>query len=327
MFSFKNKPRPKPLKKDADRRFVKRMAIPADTDGAAVIGLRRIYILPTTKGFYYLLVLLTMFIWTVNYGLSLGYALTFFTAVLALLVAVLTVNNLASIRLFAAAQPAFFAGDPAFFHLHLNNQKQDLAVRLKARRNGLFSSPLTLQAQQRGVLEIPLDDNQRGKKTLDYFRLSTDYPVGIFHSWTWLFMPMDLLIYPLPKGDLPLPFLLEHRGIEEGQVDWQGAEDFNDLRDYQAGDNIRHIVWKKVSQGKVRVKTFQDLAGQECILDFHDQNLAHMNVEDRLSQLCQWVLLAEKQGTKYALHLPSQRIDFGIGIAHQTRCLGALACY
>lgn len=315
------------LKKDADRHFVKRMAITADADNSVYIGLRKAYILPTQKGLYYLIALAIMFVWSVNYTLSLGYALTFLTAVVALVAAVLTVNNLTSIRVTATAQPTFFAEEPAFFHLNVDNEKQDIAVRITARRNGLFSQSITLASGQRGVIKVPLDDNQRGRKSMGYCRFSSDYPVGIFRSWTWVNMPAEILIYPLPKGDLPLPFLAEHQGIEEGQVDLHGAEDFNDLKAYQAGDNLRHIVWKKAALGDIRVKTFQDLAGQKCILDFQHEDLRRLNVEDKLSQLCQWVLSAEKQGTKYALHLPTLQTDFGLGTAHQSRCLEALACY
>lgn len=317
----------KRYKKDADRRFVKRMALQANDDGSVFVGFRRAYILPTQKGLFYLVTLAVMFVWSVNYALSLGYAMTFFVGVLALLVSVLTVNNLTNIRVTITQQNNFFAGEPAFFYVDVHNNKQDPAIRLMARRNGFFSAPITLLSGQRGVLEIPVDDNRRGRKQLDYFRLSTDYPIGIFRSWTWLHMPASLVIYPMPKGDLPLPFLPEHQGIDEGQVDLHGAEDFHDLKDYQAGDNIRHIVWKKLSRGHVRVKSFQDLAGQECILDFNDDALRSLSVEEKLSQLCQWVLRAEKQGTKYAVRLPTQHIDFGIGAAHQAHCLEALACY
>lgn len=326
-------PAQKTLKRDENRRFVKRMAIRADGESALFIGLRRAYILPTQKGLYYVLTLAVMFVWSINYALSLGYALSFFTAVLALLLAVLTVNNLTAIRVTPLHNTNFFAGEPAFFRVQIDNEKQDPCIAVRGRRNGLFSAPVTMLGEAHAVLEIPLDDNSRGRKTLDYLHLSGEYPIGIFRAWTWVYFPAPLLIYPRPVGDLPLPFLPEHHGFDEGQVDWHGSEDFNDLRDYQPGDNLRHIAWKKATVGQVRVKTFQDLAGQECILDFNDETLAHLDTEARLSQLCQWVLAAESQGTKYALRLPGQSLgqdfaqNFSQGQAHKTACLEALACY
>ncbi|MGY0398433.1 MAG: hypothetical protein ACWIPH_00530 [Ostreibacterium sp.] len=321
----------KPVKLDVDRRFVKRLAIHAGEDNSIFVGLRRAYVLPTQKGLYYLLTLAVIFVWSVNYALSLGYVLTFLTAIFGLLLAVLTVSNLASVRIIPLPNVAFFADSPAFFRIKIENSKQDPSIAVKARRNGLLSSPVTMLGQDYAILEVPLNDNTRGRKNLGYLHLSSDYPIGVFRSWAWLYFDAQLIIYPCPIGDLSLPFLPEHKGFDEGQVDSHGFEDFNDLKDYQAGDNIRHIVWKKIGTGQgnhsIRVKRFQDLAGQECILDFDDKNLAHLQREERLSQLCQWILSADSLGIKYALRLPSQRIDFGIGSTHKNACLEALACF
>lgn len=323
--------KPKPLKADKDRRFVKRMTVfPVGQSPHIDIKLRRAYILPTQKGLYYLVTLAVMFVWSVNYALSLGYAMTFLAVMLAHLVAVLTVTNLSAMRITPLSNPRYFAGDPATFRLRIDNSKPDPSVNVLARRNGLFSEPVTIVGQSQTTLSVPLDNNTRGQKNLGYCQLSTTYPIGIFRSWTWVHFDAPLMIYPKPQGDLPLPFSPEHLGFDEGQIDLNGSEDFSGLRDYQQGDNLRHIAWKKIaanSMDKPKVKVFQDLAGQECILDYHDPDLSHLSTEERLSQLCQWVLAADKIRTKYALYLPEKRIGLGVGEAHKTRCLEALACH
>ncbi len=313
---------------DKNRLFIDRMAIKSQAHDKHIdINLRRAYILPTLKGLYYFITVIIMFIWSVNYALSLGYALTFFTGIFALIVAVLTVGNLAGIRFKPLENPTFFAGEPAYFRLEISNISAQPKIQLRARRNGLFAEPISLLSFSSVECQVPIDDVTRGRKILDYVRFSADYPLGIFSSWTWLRFDASTLIYPQPKGDLPLPFLPSHHSFDEGKADLHGSEDFHDLRDYQAGDNLRHVLWKKMTNGQVRVKTFRDLAGQQCILDFDDENLARLGTEARLSQLCAWVLQAEKSGTRYTLQLPSQRIEAGIGIQHQARCLEALACF
>lgn len=319
------------LKKDQDRWFIDRMTSRADKHQQVKSGLRRAYILPTQKGFYYAMTLLVMLVWSINYALSLGYAVTFFVGIFALVVTVLTVMNLSGIQITALDKVGnhadFFAGDKAYFRLQIDNQKIDPSIHIEARRNGIFAKPISLNPTSNDILELPLDDTTRGIKTLQYVRLSSDYPIGLFRSWTWFYFTAEICIYPAPKGDLPLPFHPEHQGIDEGQVDLQGSEDFADLRDYRAGDNLRHIVWKKAALGQVSVKTFQALAGQECILDFNDTSLNSLNTEQRLSQLCAWVQSAEQQGTRYCLQLPNRHIDFGLGLSHRAKCLEALACY
>lgn len=318
------------IKLDKDRRFVKRMALSSNaTDDSIAVNLRRAYILPTQKGLYYLATLVVMFIWSINYALSLGYAMTFFTGVFGLILAVLTVNNLSKIRIKPLENLAFFAGEPAYFRLQIDNADTEPKIQIRARRNHLFSEPVSLPPHGSGECQVPANDTVRGRKNLEYVRLSADYPIGIFASWTWLYFDIPLLIYPRPEGELPLPFLPAHHSFDEGEADLHGSEDFHDLRDYQTGDNLRHVQWKKMNHGtgQVRVKTFRDLAGQQCILDFNDAQLQSLDTEERLSQLCAWVLAAESSGTRYALHLPNRRIDSGIGNHHQAICLEALACF
>jgi len=47
--------------------------------------------------------------------------------------------------------------------------------------------------------------------------------------------------------------------------------------------------------------------------------------EARLSQLCRWVLQAERRGVQYALAMPRRLIEYGSGEVHRVACLEALA--
>jgi hypothetical protein len=60
-------------------------------------------------------------------------------------------------------------------------------------------------------------------------------------------------------------------------------------------------------------------------LDF--TQLQALPLEQRLSQLTQWVLDCERLGETYSLRLPQQTLPPGHGIAHQRACLEALGLY
>jgi len=55
--------------------------------------------------------------------------------------------------------------------------------------------------------------------------------------------------------------------------------------------------------------------------------LAALPLEQRLSQLAQWVLDCERLGDSYGLLLPQHSLPAGHGIAQQRACLEALALY
>ena len=49
------------------------------------------------------------------------------------------------------------------------------------------------------------------------------------------------------------------------------------------------------------------------------------DAEHKLSRLCAWVLMADKQQLDYGLRLPLREIKPGSGEAHKRQCLEALA--
>ena len=104
-----------------------------------------------------------------------------------------------------------------------------------------------------------------------------------------------------------------------------GTDDFTGFRAYRPGDSIRNIDWKALAREQgLLVKRFEGAGARKLALHW-DALPPGLGVEARLSQLCRWVLEAEKLGYQYALELPGARIDHGHGADHQHRCLGQLA--
>ena len=81
----------------------------------------------------------------------------------------------------------------------------------------------------------------------------------------------------------------------------KGADDFYGLQEYQSGDSIKHIHWKAFAKGLgVFSKQYGgEQSSEEIWLDY-DYAPGH-NIEERLSQLCRWVIDAEQAGITTAL--------------------------
>ena len=98
----------------------------------------------------------------------------------------------------------------------------------------------------------------------------------------------------------------------------------DDLRDYQSGDPIRDIAWKKSAQGQgTYVKKYHLTQGRELCFDYHQ--LSFKDMEARLSRLAAWVVAAEKQSLTYQLKIPQFDSGMGRGERHYHECLTALA--
>ena len=320
----------KPIILDENRRFVKRLAKhprPENLQTQIVDFMwRQIYILPTMRGIYYFITVAVMFVWAINYGLSLGYAVVFFSVMLGLIVMVMTVRNLSQIRVQALINKPFFADAEAFFELELSSLDKLDKYAIIAKRNGVTSHCGNILQNKPLRLHVPLGIKQRGCHLLKYVRLSSGYPMDLFNAWVWLYFNREIVIYPKAAGDLPLPFTLSHTGINNaGGRKSQGADDFVGLRSYQKGDALKHIVWRRAQGKYVPVKQFQEEQNYYCILDFNHPQLSILGTEGKLSQLCQWVLQAESSGISYELRLPHQVLAMNNGLNHQHQCLQALA--
>ena len=90
--------------------------------GTVVLVHRRVYIVPTRLGWMFGATLGVLLIGSINYALSLGFALTFLLAGLGLAGMVHTARNLARIAVSAGRAEPVFAGEAAQFRLYLDGR-------------------------------------------------------------------------------------------------------------------------------------------------------------------------------------------------------------
>lgn len=285
----------------------------------------RLPVVPSGFGLALAVLLVVMFVWSANHQLNLGYALTFLVATVALLSAGLTVAQLAGLRLALEEAQPVFAGEVARFPLRV----QELDGRL---RSGLkfvaAGREVWLDGMEAGVEEtvfLPMQTlPQRGWQWLDAVDVSTTHPLGLFLSWQWLKLEAKVLVYPFPQGDLPLPYrLTAQRGALTAEA--SGDDELVGLAPYRVGDSLSRVAWKRSGRGgEWLIKRFAGEGAPEVMLDYAQMN---GTVEGRLSQLCQWILVAEGEGLLYGLRLPGQEFALGHGVMHRDRCLRALALF
>jgi hypothetical protein len=90
--------------------------------GTVVLVHRRVYIVPARLGWIFAGVLTVLLVGSINYALSLGFALTFLLAGLGVAGMVHTARNLARIAVSAGRAEPVFAGESAQFRLYLDGR-------------------------------------------------------------------------------------------------------------------------------------------------------------------------------------------------------------
>jgi uncharacterized protein (DUF58 family) len=302
--------------------------------GEVFLHQRRVFIMPTHPGLLFCVMLLALFIGSINYNLSLGFGFTFLLAACALIDMHLTFRNLAHLHLAAGRATPVFAGEEAQFELHLINRRRhqryaiwldfvaddspDLARAVDVAGNASRSVQLSTRAQERGWLQAPR------------VRLQTRFPLGLLRAWSYWQPDARVLVYPQPEDDAPpLPLATTDKDDGQGQA---GQDDFAGIRSYQAGDSLKRLAWRQIARvdadagGTLVTKHFEGGAATELTLDFAQLPL-RLDTEAKLSRMTRWIIEAEARGVAYAFRLGDVSFPAALGPAHREACLCALALY
>lgn len=297
----------------------------ASPEQPLVLTQNRIFVLPTGQGLWFGILMVVMLLGAVNYNNSMAFMLAFLLASVAMVSVLHTYLNLAGLHITPVDSHAAFAGGQATFVLQLTNPgpRRRFTLSLRPNHSGgeTYADVAPNDAHR---LTLAVQAPQRGPLRLGTVVISSRYPLGLVRAWSYVNVDATALVYPKPWGQDAIV-----RGRGDGDAghttDEPGSDDFHGLRDYQRGDSPRHLHWKSWARNDVLLtKQFRAERSPDLWLDWAD---AQGDDELRLSQLCRWVIQAQADGQRYGLRLPGKDIAPDSGLAHQHRCLAALALY
>lgn len=286
---------------------------------------RRLYILPTRAGLAFGFLWFLMLLAGLNYGNSLALFLTFLLAGFALVAMHESHRNLLRLRLASASAPAVFARGAGRLQLTLDNPSPGARFALAAAIEDAAAVSVDLAPSARGQLALPLAADRRGVVRIERLRIQSAHPFGLFGTWTWVHLDLEMLVYPYPAGSLPRPVA---SGLQPGTHPHgtTGTDEWRGLRPFRDGDSPRQVAWKAYARGApLLVKEYSPMGSDLCLFDLAQVRLP--DLEARLSQLARWVVDAEAGGERYGLTLPGVAIAPDRGPEHRHRCLAALALY
>lgn len=290
-----------------------------------VLGQRRIFVLPSAAGLAYAAALGAMLLASINYNLSLGYALVFLLAGMAVASIVHAFRNLLHLSIRPGRSQPVFAGDTATLVLLVGHSRDERRPALQIRaRDGVAEFDLDPGA----TIEVPLHcaAARRGWLRAERVIVETRYPLGLIRAWSVLRPDVRCLVYPAPESPAP-PLPGGGDGSAGGHAMPDGDDDFAGFRAHRPSDSPRHVAWKRLAHGgPMLTKEFSGHAGAAVRLDWHALP-PELGVEARLSRLTAWVIAAEASGARFALALPDGTSAFGSGAIHAAQCLQRLALF
>lgn len=290
----------------------------------AVLTRRHIYILPTRYGFLYAAILIGMLIGSINYTLSLGFILTFLLAGMGNVAMLHTWRNLANLHIRPHRAEPVFAGEEAVFELIVAEQQLRGRYAIAAHFDGIAPAYIDIPAGGESTVRLPVSTRRRGWLDAGRITFFTEFPLGLFHVWSYVTVEMRCLVYPSPTIQSASVPNTADMGATGSLDQSSGDDDFAGHRDYQLGDSPRRVDWKASSREQgLLTKLFQGEGQSTLWLDW-DQTPG-INGEQRIRQLTRWVMDAQASHKSYGLRLPALKINPGNSDAHYHRCLEALA--
>ncbi len=245
----------------------------------------------------------------------------------ALVSAVWTVKNLDSLQAQVIRFDEAFAEGEGMVTVCLRRLTANRGIGLAARADLPGAKWVEPQPADSGtdlLVRLPWSPERRGTVHLTDVRVRSVFPLGWFVAEVRLSAHSSTLVYPRPFGPFPLPITGASDGEAAARRSETGTGDFFGHKLHRDGEAQRRVDWKASARSEqILLKRFTDAESTRIRLQF--QSTPGADTEAKLSQLCRWVLDAEKAGALYALELPHTGKNYGRGGGHLRECLQMLA--
>ena len=284
---------------------------------------KNVYIIPSSFGWAYAFVLLTLFFGAINYQVSLAFLMVFLIALMGLGSAWQGHANLKGLTIKLVSIDDTYEGKPAKINLLIFSQQKRFNLEFQVDKQ----ASVTLENIETQPLpcSLLLETNKRGYFTLPPLKISSVFPLGLFKVWGYVYFEGKYYVYPEPLNPdfWPDPVPSLHNNPQE----LVGDDEVYDLKQVEnpwAQPNL--IAWKIAAKDQGwYVKTMNKPTGNYWLFKLDD--LKEKNLEKKLRYLSYWLLTAEQQGDFYSLQLNNAPTKFGRGNQHLQRCLRQLAIY
>jgi uncharacterized protein (DUF58 family) len=296
---------------------------------------RNVYIVPSRGGLGFAVVVMVLLLAAINEQLNLGYALAFLLGGVGLAGMSRSHSNVRGLTLTLGPQVRGHAGQPLQVEVRLGTG---------VRRHDSFSLMLAAQDQaavwsnapagQTQILRVSLHAAPRGWHTVPRLRLLSRYPLGLFTVWGYWRPAQKVLVWPALEADAPPWPEFGHGDGQHGGQHHDATHADEQLREWQRGDSLRQVAWKKsatrMASGLPPVsREGAQQIRQERWIDWADTQ--GLPTEARLSRLATWLVRAEQQalhdGQPYGLRVPGHELPCLQGSEHLRACLDLLATW
>lgn len=282
-----------------------------------------IYILPTLDGLKVAALNLILLIMGLIYANNYVLLFNFILFCLFLGSMFYTHFNLNGLKLEASQFPALHAKENGVLSLHFStkNSQGNYFIRpyFKSQLVSINDSKQTfpISFANKTDVHISIQGVRRGRETIRSIYVESLFPFNFFRCFTFFRIDQECFVYP-ERENLRL-----HEEVELTETDKAEGDDFY-LRDYQIGDSLKRVDWKKLAQtNRWYTRQFQSARPNPIMLVSNQPPK-----EETLKSICFALHAFHQQDIRYGIKLGQDvLIEPENSPYHLSHCLRELASY
>lgn len=280
---------------------------------------RIIFILPTRFGVWFGFLCVLLYLLGTNYQNNLILLVCYLLLSIWLVGIVLAFGNLNGLTLSASSHNAGFANQDIAININTFGLKPHYMIQFQ-----FVKQPQTVcKPSLESSFSLTLFAPKRGLYPLPRLKVSSCYPFGLWRSWSYVAFKQQYWVYPNPITTVNNLY-----GQSATTAASYDSEISQDLRQYQTGDSLNQILWKRLARDSSRpiVRLRQPIQHLDpCWVSIPD--LTGSVLEQALSYASDKLLTLEANGQVYGLKLKNFTLAPAQGSLHLQRCLQQLALY
>jgi uncharacterized protein (DUF58 family) len=292
---------------------------------------RRIYVLPSMRGWAVIVIGIMLLLTGINYQLSLAFVVAFLLGGLMQVALHATYRNLRGAIIRVGKSPRCIAGETLVFPITISSpdrMREGITLeRLipKTKRIVGLAKKIRIAGDQQVSYPIEVATTQRGIVALGRLLIESRAPYGLIRAWSYANFEWVGLVEPVPESPYPeLPYAVGSQAQSKRRADI--AHDPDMLREYAPGDSLKRVAWKQVAKsGNWYTRTGE--AGQRGEVELTWQAISLIDTEARLSRMAAWIDRARNANAAFSLTMPNGHLALADSAPHHDEALSMLAVF
>ena len=241
-----------------------------------------------------------LFLEAYMHDFNLVYITLFFVFSLAFSAGPIGILNLGHLDAHYLPSTRLFANQPGSVPIEVQNNATTTSWSISLHNDNDSVALKQIKGGEAKIVQLPVKPQKRGHFTHQGSYLESKYPLSTVRLVLKMEDIFEGVVYPEPKG-IPLRSYLNQEESNYGE-----EKEFDGLRTYDGTQRLSSIHWASVAKGDMSVKVFsKERLTPKLVFNFHK---VAKSDEDRLSQLCLWVLECEKQNLPFIIQMPRKQL-------------------